>query len=181
MAPSGGLRLTPGTVTHLVNQVVLPPKLPHEDDSNISHEQAHLDAVTCALQDLRNYTRDVKAKEGTPTAISAVSHLGRSRDSNGHVTELQLQKLLQNLVSAINDEVIPQEIKAHNAGLIMSQLGNSVVFETFQFSPCNKPTMGGVGRLVRTFPGCASKVPLGTMKEEAFIQSLAFTIAKIST
>jgi hypothetical protein len=41
--------------------------------------------------------------------------------------------------------------------------------------------MGAVGSLVRTFPGCASKVPLATMREEAFVQSLAFTLAKMST
>jgi hypothetical protein len=181
MAPSGGLRLTPGAATYLINHIVLPPKLPHEDDSNISHEQALLDAVTCALQDLRNCTNDAKAKEDITTAINAVSYLDRSRDSNGHVSELQLRKLLQNLVSAINDEVMPLEIKAQNAGLIISRSGDSVIFEPFELSPCNKAVMGAVGRLVRTFPGCASKVPLATMKEEAFIQSLTFTLAKMST
>ena len=181
MAPSGGLHLTPGATTYLINHIVLPPELPHEDDSNISHEQAVLDAVTCALRDLRNCTDDVKAKQDITTAISAVSHLGLSRDSNGHVSELQLRKLLQNLVSAINDEVIPLEIKAQNAGLIISRSGDSVVFESFELSPLNKAAMGAVGRLVRTFPGCASKVPLATMKEEAFIQSLATTLAKMST
>ncbi|RMZ73552.1 very large low complexity [Pyrenophora seminiperda CCB06] len=181
MAPSGGLRLTPGAATYLINHIVLPPKLPHKDDSNISHEQALLDAVTCALQDLRNCTNDAEANEDITTAISAVSYLGHSRDSNGHVSELQLQKLLQNLVSAVNDEVMPLEIKAQNAGLIISRSGDSVVFEAFELSPRNKATMSAVGRLVRTFPGCASKIPLATMKEEAFIQSLAFTLAKMST
>lgn len=181
MAPSGGMRLTPGATTYLINHIVLPPKLPHEDDSNISHEQAVLDAVTCALQDLRNCTNDAEAEKDITTAINAVSNLGRSRDSNGHVSELQLRKLLQNLVSTINDEVIPLEIKAQNAGLIISRSGDSVVFESFELSPLNKAAMGAVGRLVRTFPGCASKVPLATMREEAFVQSLAFTLAKMST
>lgn len=181
MASSDGVRLTLGAATYLINHIVLPPKLPHEDDSNIPHEQALLDMVTCALQDLRNCINDTKAKGDIDTAISAVSHLGRSRDSNGHVSELQLRKLLQNLVSAIDDEVIPLEIKAQNAGLIISRSGDSVVFEPFELSPRNNAAMGAVGRLVRTFPGCASKVPLATMKEEAFIQSLAFTLAKMST
>lgn len=181
MAPSGGLHLTPGAATYLINHIVLPPKLPHEDDSNISHEQALLDAVTCALQDLRNCTNDAKANDDITAAISAVSYLSRSRDSNGHVSELQIRKLLQNLVSAVNDEVMPLEIKAQNAGLIISRSEDSVVFEAFELSPRNKAAMGAVGSLVRTFPGCASKVPLATMKEEAFIQSLAFTLAKMST
>jgi hypothetical protein len=49
MAPSGGLRLTLGAATNLINHIVPPPKLPYEDNSNISSEQALLNAVTCAL------------------------------------------------------------------------------------------------------------------------------------
>jgi hypothetical protein len=52
---------------------------------------------------------------------------------------------LQNLVSAINDEVIPLEIKAQNAALIISRSKDSVIFESFELSPFKKAAMGAVG------------------------------------
>jgi hypothetical protein len=180
MAPSGGLRLTSGAATYLVNHVVLPPQLPHEDDSDPSHEQCLLDVVIYALQDLRDYAEDSKAKEDITTAIRTISRLDYSRDRNGDVSEPEVRKLLETIATATIDEVVPLEIKAHNAGLIITRSAKSIVFEAFELSPTNKSAMSAVGRLVRTFPGCASSMPKHIIDDPAFRTSLAFTLAKMS-
>jgi len=181
MALSGGLPLTPGAATYLINHVVLPPSLPHEDDFQASREQCLLDAVVCALQDLRDSVKDQEVKDVVTVAIRTISHLDYSRDKHGNVSQLQLQEILQKLVAATAGAAVPLEIKAQNAGLVITRSADSIVFEPFELSPTNKAAMSAVGRLVRTFPGCASSIPISLMKEQAFRDSFASTIAKMST
>ncbi|KAF2833125.1 hypothetical protein CC86DRAFT_450922 [Ophiobolus disseminans] len=181
MAPSGALRLGGGAVTYLVNHVVLPPKLPQKDDSNPAYDQCLLDVVTCALQDVRDNIEDQDAKETVTSAIQSMKYLDYSRDIYGNVSELQLRKLLENLSTATIDESVPIRIEAQNAGLIVSRSEDSITFEPFELSPLNKAAMGTIGRLVRTFPGCASSIPLSVIKENSFRESIAYTIAKMST
>jgi hypothetical protein len=181
MAPSGGWRLTAGATAYLINHVVLPPKPPQEDDFDPVLEQCLLDLVLCSLQDQRDHVNDQKAKTDITAAIQSINYFDNSRDRDGNVSELQLQATLKKLMTASSDGKVPLEIKAQNAGLIITRGTDCIIFETFELSPLNEAAMGAVGRLVRTFPGSASSVPTCTMREQGFVDSLAFTLAKLST
>lgn len=101
MAPSGGSSAR--STAYLVNHIALPRKVPQQDDAEVSHEQFLLDAVIGALQDLRD-SADKEVKDVITSAIRSITNLDSSRDAYGNVNELQLGKLLFNLVSANTGE-----------------------------------------------------------------------------
>jgi hypothetical protein len=181
MAPSDGLPMTARAAAYLVHHVVLPPKLPQQNDYDASHEHCLIDVVICALQDLRDDMEGQDLKDLVTSAITAIMNLDDSRDKNGDVSELQLQTSLRKLAHSTTDSILPLEIKAQNAGILASRCGDRVVFESFELSPSNKAAMGSTGRLIRSFPGSASDIPVSVMKEKDFRESYAYTIAKMST
>lgn len=169
-----------GAVTYLMHHVVLPPKLPQKSDYDPGYEQWLINAVNCALQDLHDNTEASQLKEIITSAVTAITNIKRSRDK-GNVIEIQLQGLLRKLAQATADETLPLEIKAHNAGLLIGRRSDSVVFEPFELSPTNKVAMGNIGRLVRTFPGSASRIHISVMQELQFRESFAYKVAKMAT
>jgi hypothetical protein len=181
MAPSDGLPMTASAAAYLVHHVVLPPKLPQEDDYNASHEHCLIDVVICALQDVRDDVKGQDLRDLVTSAITAIMNLDDSRDKNGDVSELQVLTTLGKLAHATTDQILPLEIKAQNAGILASRRGDRVVFETFELSPTNKAAMGPTGRLIRSFPGSASEIPVSVAKEKDFRVSYAYTIVKMST
>lgn len=89
--------------------------------------------------------------------------------------------MLQRLASSDVGRSVPLEIKVQNAGLLISRHGPDIVFESLELSPVNKVAMSTIGRLVRTFPGSASKVPATVLQIDSLRNSLAHTIAKMTT
>jgi hypothetical protein len=179
MAPSDGM--TTSATAYLLHHVVLPPKLPQKDDYNPIHEQCLLDTVICTLQDVKDGVQGSELKAIFTSAINTIVNLRDSRDHYGNVSEIQLREVFQKLAFGMTEEVVPLEIKAQNAGLILTRHGDSIIFEPFELSPVNKKAMGSVGRLIRMFPGSASKIPISLMEDKAFTKSLAYTIAKMTT
>jgi hypothetical protein len=181
MALSDGLAMAAGAATYLVHHVVLPPQIPQKDDYEAAHERCLIDTVICALRDVRDKVQDGAMKEVVTSATTAMMNLSDSRDTDGNVSESKLRKVLRKLALATTDEQVPLEIKAQNAGLLISKRGDYIVFEPFELSPVNKAAMSTVGRLIRTFPCSASRVRVSIMQDEDFIVSLAYTIAKMTT
>jgi hypothetical protein len=173
MAPSTS------AASYLINHVVLPLDLPQANDYDASYEQNLIEATQHALQDLRDHA--VKAHQGAVTsAITAIDNLVRNRDSQGHVLEVSLAASLKKIASSPIGSIIPLEIKAQNAGLIVRRDCAYIVFESFELSPTNEAAMGCKGRLKRIFPGLASQIPISVMQDPGFQQSLASTLAKMS-
>jgi hypothetical protein len=181
MASSEAPSMTVGATAYLVNHVVLPPKLPQKDDYNPAHEQCLIDMVILALKDLREFSKGHDVKQIIGSAVQAIVNLDSIRDRHGHVSELELKQALQQLGQATSDVMVPLEIKAQNAGLLVYRHQDSFVLEPFELSPTNKAAMSSVGRLVRTFPASASKITASTMQDGTFCESLSCTITKLST
>ncbi|KAH7388677.1 hypothetical protein BKA66DRAFT_569000 [Pyrenochaeta sp. MPI-SDFR-AT-0127] len=163
---------------YLYHHVVLPPKLPQADDHDVAHEQHLLEFVTYALSDLKNILRD-EHHETVTSAIATIEYLRTSRDSHGNVSEAQLLKIFTGFIASETEAVVPLEIKAQNAGILMSRCTNNITFEFFELSPTNEAAMR-LGRLTRTFPGYAARIPVSKMSLE-LQKSLAGTIAKMTT
>ncbi|KAF9695348.1 hypothetical protein EKO04_006312 [Ascochyta lentis] len=164
MATADGRWLSVDATLYLIHHVVLPPQLPQENDFDAHYDRCLLETIICALQALRESVKDCNAKSVVSTGITSIKNLHDSRDIHGNVSEYQLREVFQKLAFATTKELVPLEIKAQNAGLLV-----------------NNATMGSMGRLVRTFPGTASEIPAILMQDAAFRESLAYTIAKMTT
>lgn len=179
MALSGGKSPTAEATSYLVNHVALPPKLPQADDFDADHERCLLDTTLGALHTLEPFVTE--EHDGTVKhAILSIENLRRSQDRHGNVSETELRKLLDELANGQNTGSIPLEIKAQNAGVLITSDGERITFEFFELSPDNQGAMSK-GRLVRTFPGLAASIPIAKLQEQSLQQMLAETLAKMST
>ncbi|KAH7080409.1 hypothetical protein BKA63DRAFT_464782 [Paraphoma chrysanthemicola] len=177
MAPSGGKMAA--TVAYLVHHIVLPPQLPQEDDHDASHDR---DVLSITLQALRSLKSNVEVDhvDIIVAAIATIETLRDIRDNSGRVSEVQLDRLLKNLRSGELKGIIPIEVNAQNAGILITRGATSIAFESFELSPTNTAAMKVKGRLIRTFPAAASKVTFSDMASNAFNGSLARTISKLA-
>lgn len=170
--------LSASEIAYLVNHVVLPTKLPQKDDYDASFELSLINVTLFALQDLKSNVHDNQL-EHVEKAITMINNLHCSRDYYGHVSEKKLQDLLSGLTNGVTEQILPLEVKAQNAGIILSRRNDMITFEFFELSPTNVAAMG-MGRLIRTFPGHASQISISKMQEEDLQIMLAQTIAKMS-
>jgi len=166
-------------ILYLIRHVVLPPQLPHTDDRNTSKDKLLLDTVLLALRVLKTLVKGNHI-ELVDTAITLVDNLSRCRDSDGNASEGQLRILFTELVKKPSDNIVPIEIKAQNAALLVSRKADYIVFESFELSPTNEAAMKK-GRLKRVFPALASRIPVVQMQQEQLRKTISSTIAKLTT
>ncbi|RYO29176.1 hypothetical protein AA0111_g6158 [Alternaria arborescens] len=163
--------------SYAIHHVVLPPKLPQQDDRNTEHELALLKIVIQALESLRHHVKHEHVGSIT-AAIATVENLRTCRDHHGNNSELQVREVLTKVANDTTGAV-PLEIKEQNAGILVSHSSNSLNFEFFELSPTNTAAMSQ-GRLVRDFPGYASKIPTANINPD-LVESISRTIATMST
>ncbi|KAG9186949.1 hypothetical protein G6011_10057 [Alternaria panax] len=162
---------------YAIHHVVLPPKLPQQDDRDPAHEQVLLEIVIHALESLRRHVKNEHVGSVT-AAISTVENLRACRDRHGNNSQSQLQEVLTKLKNGTT-EALPLEIKEQNAGILVSNSSNSLNFEFFELSPTNAAAMSP-GRLVRNFPGYTSHIPTVNVNPD-LIESISRTIATMTT
>ncbi|KAF2856141.1 hypothetical protein T440DRAFT_531312 [Plenodomus tracheiphilus IPT5] len=173
MAPSAG------AIAYIYHHVVLPPKLPQEDDHDPAHERELIELVKHALLDLKN---NVVAKQQATvqSAIATIENLLHGRDVFGHISAVALESLLSQCARGNLEGMIPLEVKEQNAGVLVSRCTDGVVFDFFELSPTNASAMQA-GRLIRSFPGYASRISKDKLAEPTFCKTLASTIATMTT
>ncbi|KAL1791853.1 hypothetical protein ACET3X_009604 [Alternaria dauci] len=158
------------------HHVVLPPKLPQQDDSDTAHDLVLLEIVIQALDSLKGYVKHEHVGSIT-AAITTVENLRACRDHHGNISQSQLQEVLKKTRNSTAGAV-PLEIKEQNAGVLVSHSSDSLTFEFFELSPTNAAAMSV--RLVRDFPGYASKIPTEDVNPD-LIESISRTIATMAT
>ncbi|OAL48858.1 hypothetical protein IQ07DRAFT_681560 [Pyrenochaeta sp. DS3sAY3a] len=170
---------------YLFHHIVLPPKLPQADDCRVEYEDALLDMTAEALQTFSEAVRNEQPQVAShiDLVVSSVGNLRRLRNTSGFVSESQLADLLHGLGSGETFGVLPLEIKAQNAAVVVSkqEAGNDVTFEVFELSPPNEIVIRTKGRLKRSFPTYACQISLQQFQEKGFIESLAHTLGKMSS
>ncbi|XP_014555371.1 hypothetical protein COCVIDRAFT_27710 [Bipolaris victoriae FI3] len=168
------------TTAYLYHHVVLPPKLPQQDDRSARNDAALLEVVVQALKTLKVH---VKNEHVGPVmaAIATVENLRGSRDKHGLTSELQLERLLAQITNGDTAGAVPIEIRGQNAGILASRSGDNIEFEFFELSPTNEAAMKS-GRLIRSFPGYAARIPVTKMaRNVGLLQSISSTLAKMTT
>lgn len=164
-------------IMYMIHHVFLPPQLPQEDDFDPQHEKTLLDTISDAL---RVFKADAGySLKGVIESISdMMGNLRIVRDDSGAISEEKLESALRKLPHG--GGVIPLHIRAQNAGVIISNVGDNIFFEAFELSPLNKWAITTKGRLRRSFPGSAFVVSRRTFDEDGFQAALAQTISKMS-
>jgi hypothetical protein len=170
------------TVAYLVHHTVLPPSIPQKDDVCPSYESTLLKTTISYLRKFQSILarQQPDSAKQVGTVASMIDNLSSSRDDYGNVNESHLAKLLHGL-TLTPSTTIPLEIKAQNAALIISRQGDYVIFEAFELAPPNNQVMLTKGRLTRSFPTVACRLPVGKLGEEGLIEALAHSIAKMSS
>jgi hypothetical protein len=176
---SHGMAPSADEIAYLYHHVVLPPKLPQKDDNSAARERALIEVVIEALGHLRIHVHNNHIQAVT-AAITTIQNLRDSRKDDGNVSEVQLEALLAKLTRGETDGAVPLEIKAQNAGILISRSPEYLNFEFFELSPTNEVAMRAL-RLTRTFPGSAARIPIDKMANKNLRTSIAGTIAKMTT
>ncbi|KAF1968390.1 hypothetical protein BU23DRAFT_514913 [Bimuria novae-zelandiae CBS 107.79] len=169
-------------VLYLIHHVFLPPKLPQRDDHNATHERALLETTTRALKNVQSQLLVSKPSwaEQFGTLAKTIDNLSSSYNSNGYPNEAQIAKLLHDIASSASSAAVPLELKAQNAGLLITRDADGILFEAFELSPTNSASMSTNGRLIRSFPSSACRISLSSFLQAGLIDALAKTIAKMS-
>ncbi|KAJ4296532.1 hypothetical protein N0V90_006577 [Kalmusia sp. IMI 367209] len=175
--------LNKDVASYLIHHIVLPKKLPQKDDSNASRERALIDTVVQALQQAHNAlsTHAAGLVQQVQSVLLSFQNLSLSRNDDGFVAEEQLVTLFHKLSITNTSESIPLEVKAQNSGIIVSKRDGGIVIEMFELSPQNESVMATRGRLIRSFPQYAYKIPVARFLEEGLVETLARAIARMSS
>ncbi|KAF2007622.1 hypothetical protein P154DRAFT_593169 [Amniculicola lignicola CBS 123094] len=181
MPQLGESKPSPEAIAYLIHHLVLPPKLPQGEDANPHYELILLRTTIQALQEFQTHFKNPAKSVQIESVIFTVTNLLDSLGSNGSASELRLGSFLAGLTTGATQGLIPVEIKAQNAGLIVSRHQDSIVFESFELSPTNHEALAAKGRLVRSFPAYASMISAELFQEADLRITLAQTIAKLAS
>ncbi|KAF5027163.1 hypothetical protein F66182_736 [Fusarium sp. NRRL 66182] len=158
----------------LYNHLVLPPQLPHRQDSNLGKIE---NALTDRLLDSVKHLRDLPSNDFSSVWGSVRHGLQATKTihSGGHVDRTTLARELNDLGES---DFLVVYVRSQNCALYIRRtqdpvLGASVVFEAFETSARNENVLATENALQWDFPGCAVAVPHATFRESGFIASLA--------
>ncbi|EGP88529.1 uncharacterized protein MYCGRDRAFT_85558 [Zymoseptoria tritici IPO323] len=172
--------LSPEALEYAIHHVFLPPKLPQELEADFAKRDA--DLVQTALQvlnDLRN-SMPTPARASIDRAIGTVTlMLAMHSSADGHLSETETLSALSQL-SQGSGFPIPLQIRAQNAGVLITRVDANVNFECFEISASNSAVMTTRGRLSRTFPGSAVSIDIKTAIDPQLHSALAHTLSKMS-
>ncbi|KAM0540722.1 hypothetical protein ACHAPJ_013526 [Fusarium lateritium] len=164
-------------MNYLFHHLFLPAKLPGQDDASGSRTAFLTDFVLNCLQCFMDESgsEDVTVIK---TAICMLQNMRDVTDSRGFLGQSDVQRTLENLSTEVPIALI--HISAQNAGLLIRQAHDALLFETFELSPTNTAVMTTRGRLVRQFPANATEISREDFRDKAFQETLTNTLVKMS-
>ncbi|KAM0194838.1 hypothetical protein ACHAPI_006847 [Fusarium lateritium] len=159
----------------LYNHLVLPPQLPHRQDSNLNEiENAITDRLLASVKHLRDLPNNDLGYVWSSVERGLLAT--KSIHSGGHVDRTSLVRELNDVFGESDFLVV--YVRSQNCALYIHRsqdpvLGASVVFEAFETSARNEDVLATDNALQWDFPGCAVAVPLQTYRDDGFISTLA--------
>ncbi|KAK1638040.1 hypothetical protein BDP81DRAFT_515603 [Colletotrichum phormii] len=176
---------------YVYHHVFLPPQLPQSDDFSPRNESALLEVVQDSVVEFRKYVPESQASsvEIAIGLMQAMVRLHQTLEDTVAVDESELLKILENPVNKglqmpLNRPiggVVSFNIRAQNAGVLITRDHEAINVEAFELSPTNESVMATKGRLRRSFPGVGISIPLKRFVEPGFQEVLAATLAKMSS
>ncbi|KAK1584813.1 LOW QUALITY PROTEIN: uncharacterized protein LY79DRAFT_591979 [Colletotrichum navitas] len=166
---------------YLTYHIFLPAQLPQENDFSVENERALLQCLCNSLTKFREYVPN-EMKEIVEIATRMAYDMAAVHQPLGDTIAVDEGKLLEMLQKLSQTGcVIPLNIRAQNAGVLLTKVDDSVHFEAFELSPTNEAVITTIGRLRRTFPGVGSVIDLEKFNEAGFKETLAAALAKMSS
>ncbi|OKL60912.1 hypothetical protein UA08_03562 [Talaromyces atroroseus] len=163
---------------YIAHHVFLPPKLPGSDDYSPECERILIEMLCESLSRFKSFMTDDQHNT-IDSAASMLDMVKQVHDSFGHIDEAKLGSALEELCAQGGS--LPVHAQAQNAGLIFTNAGDGfVVVEVFELLPRNGFVIQTLGRLRRSFPGRAIKIPLEKFAGSEFLQTAAYSLAKMS-
>ncbi|KAF1997703.1 hypothetical protein P154DRAFT_622249 [Amniculicola lignicola CBS 123094] len=162
------------------NHLVLPPKLPGQQDADIEGTGHDI------LRRLIHATTTIAALTGHQQASTWRATIQFLRRCDGlHARgRLEKQSLLSEFQQLQHKQPLALHIVEQNAALFVrrevSDNHDVVIFEAFETSPPSANVLASEGALVWDFPSCAAQIPLGEFQEPAFQEALADFLEKAS-
>ncbi|KAI5846642.1 hypothetical protein DFP73DRAFT_546547 [Morchella snyderi] len=164
------------SLSYIINHVFLPPKLPQEAETDVGERNS---ALLKVVRDIAEYYCERKGhdiNEQWAPAVKMLTTLGKF-DNNGSFNAEAFRKSVRYMESG---DVLALHISAQNAGLILRQLEDTMVFESFEASPLTKKVIETVGKLRCSYPGPAISVSLEKVKDTTFLSELGMFLEKMS-
>ncbi|KAJ2996092.1 hypothetical protein NUW58_g1080 [Xylaria curta] len=174
------------TMEYIINHVILPPKLPQVNDYSPANDGFLLHHVIESFKLFRDVLQTNEA------AVTETGELQRALAMLNNLASICTdsivinKQVLQDSIAQLHKHYapIPLYVRAQNAGIIISSAVDSsndnIHFELFELSPRNEAVMSTVGRLQRTFPGCAIAVPREEAQKPTFLSTITDALAKMS-
>ncbi|KAK2031664.1 hypothetical protein LX32DRAFT_584407 [Colletotrichum zoysiae] len=169
------------SILYRIYHIFLTPQLPQEDDFSVENDNALVQCICDALTKFRNFVPN-EMKEIVQVAAGMMYDMVRVHQPLGDTIAVDEGKLLEILHELSHTErVIPLNIRAQNAGVLIARADDSIHFEAFELSPTNEAVITTIGRLRRTFPGVGVVIGLDEFNAAGFQETLAATLAKMSS
>ena len=180
---------TTDALTYLLNHIFLPIRLPQSDDYDIEKDLAICDQIldhASAFQEFLSPPQSTAWK-----SIFKMVQTLRKLQSTSVLDVEELKYSMKDLIPGgmitfarqnissipIQSDVLVIPVRMQNACLIIRKIPGHVVFESFEVDPPNAEVMGTIGRLIRSFPEPAIKVPDASAMNHSFQHELASFIA----
>ncbi|KAK6527510.1 hypothetical protein TWF694_004493 [Orbilia ellipsospora] len=167
--------LTKETLTFIINHVVLPPKVPQEEESDIRTKNFKL------LEFLETVAGEyVSSSSNLPVPTKAIRLLkatARIHDPGADFAG-RLREAILNLEEG---DVFAVHVFMQNAGLVFRRLGDSLQMEAFEASPLPGAVLGCKGRLRCKFPGPVTAIPWEEARDPAFLKELGNYLQHMDT
>ncbi|KAK8219055.1 hypothetical protein IWZ01DRAFT_565077 [Phyllosticta capitalensis] len=169
--------LEKNTVDFFVNHIILPPKLPHERESEDEEVKREAHLLRFVVQTMTWFCNNGgAAKTAWQSARSAL--INWEHCSLG--SEVRKEALIERILKLEKLGPIMVHLKAANTALFIRKSPNDqVIFEAFEVSPESKSVIQTEGRLVRTFPGRSVIVPRKALDDKSFCEELATMIHRL--
>ncbi|KDN67446.1 hypothetical protein CSUB01_06462 [Colletotrichum sublineola] len=166
---------------YLTYHIFLTPQLPQEDDFSVENDDALIQCLCDALTKFREFVPN-EMKSIVEVAAGMMHDMARVHQPLGDTIAVDEGKLLTMFHElSKTGHTIPLNIRAQNAGVLITKVHDSIHFEAFELSPTNEAVITTIGRLRRSFPGVGVVISLEKFNEAGFKETLAAILAKMSS
>ncbi|PQE19818.1 p-loop containing nucleoside triphosphate hydrolase protein [Rutstroemia sp. NJR-2017a WRK4] len=158
------------------NHLVLPPRLPERQDTDIeSIQQSILSRLIQACDTLEQSTGDAFKD----TWASVRQSLRVCRDTNpGHLEKVSMLSAFADLEE--NDILILHVVEQNAALLVRRNIEDTVIFESFETSPSSEIVLASENALHWDFPGRSAEISVEEFNKKSFQESLAVFLEQAS-
>ncbi|KAF8429094.1 hypothetical protein EV426DRAFT_672940, partial [Tirmania nivea] len=167
------------SLTFIINHVFLPPKLPQKSEVDAGEHNSAL--LRLCVRAAKDYTQlvSLEIEEMWEPAVKMLENFSRLDNSNA-LDAAAFRKTVLGMKSGDID-VVALHIGAQNAGLMLQQTTNSMIFQSFEVSPLTSEILKPVGKLRCSYPGPAISVDLGklTLRPYSFLVELSSFLEKM--